>query len=168
MMNEPTQHESLSPEGQARRDVMLGELLADLSQVHRRRRRVRLGALSSVAAALILAAVLRVGLFEPAKLPIAANVDKDSATPIIAAPIDAGASAAAQPESGIVWISTDPAVLARMTSAPTPIVVYINDAELLQTLVHIGRPAGLIRFGDRLALSAPVTDEELFPTSREH
>ena len=168
MMNEPTQHESLSPEGQARRDAMLGELLADMSQVHRRRRRVRAGAFSSIAAALILAAVLQVVSLKSPELPIASNVDNVGATPIIAAPVDAGASAAAQPESGIVWVSTDPTVLARMTSAPTPIVVYINDAELLETLVHIGRPAGLIRFGDRLALSAPVTDEELFPTSREH
>ena len=167
MMNEPTQHESLSAEGQARRDAMLGELLVDMSQVHRRRRRVRAGAFSSIAAALILAGVLRVGLFESGKLPIAANVDKDGDLPMSAAPISAD-PAPSRSESGIVWVSTDVTILARMTSAPAPIVVYINDAELLETLVHIGRPAGLIRFGDRLALSAPVTDEELFPTSREH
>lgn len=42
---------------------------------------------------------------------------------------------------------------------------YVDDRQLLATLLEIGRPVGLVRSGGRVTLTKPVTDAELSPSS---
>lgn len=146
--------EPLSPAGEARRERMLAELLGEMSAA-RRRKRTRRGVISTLALALLLFTYLRYVSFAPI-----APTDRVERM--------AGTTAQQTLRTGVVFVSTDESSLQRMRPDPRPIVVQIDDRELLQTLVEIGRPAGIIRIGDRLALSAPVTDDELSSTRRDH
>ena len=65
------------------------------------------------------------------------------------------------PTPGAQIVHTDPGAAERYRATPQPLVVTIDDAQLVRTLIEIGRPAGLIRIGERVALSAAVTDEKL-------
>lgn len=144
----PTQdRELLSDTGLVRRDEMLTELLTDLGRV-RRRRRIRRGVLSTTAATLLIVTIARIATFDPGASPAARD------RMAIKVP-------STDETSRVSRVTTDESIVQRMRPEPIPMVVRINDEQLLQTLVHIGRPAGLIRIGDRLALSAPVTDDEL-------
>jgi hypothetical protein len=69
----------------------------------------------------------------------------------------------AQPQRpcAVAIIETIPGVLERHRAKPTGKVTRIDDAALVATLASINRPAGLVRIGDRVWLTAPVTDAEL-------
>jgi hypothetical protein len=149
MINGP--FESLSPQGQARREAMLDHLVGEMALVHRRRR-ARRAALSSAGAVLLLVGLIRFANLDSANNTLTLN------------PQSPEQNASVQPDaSTIMHVQTDPSIAERFRAAPIPIIVPINDAQLIETLVEIGRPAGLIQVGERIALSAPVTDEELSP-----
>jgi len=149
-MTELGQNESLSPQGQARRDAMLGELVGHMSHL-RRRRRIRRASLSTAMAFLVCVGVFRLAQFSPTHPSITSRPEVE---------LDARPSVSSQ-ATRVVYVATDPDVIRRYRASSQPIVVWVNDAQLIEVLAQMGRPAGLIRFGDRLALSAPVTDDEL-------
>ena len=142
-------NERLSAQGRARRDVMLDHLIGEMAGVHRRRR-IRKAAISSTGAVLVVVGLIRFANLDPANNTVTLNQQSLERT----ASVQPGAST-------IMHVQTDPNVVERFSAAPTPVIVRINDAQLIETLVAIGRPAGLIQVGERVALSAPVTDEEL-------
>lgn len=127
----------LSADGEARREAMLAGLLAEVPRAAAARRRRRTAARG---AGLTLAAALVVWVWAPgARAPT-----RGPAAPSV---------------SAIVRVATDPGVLARF--APTSggmTVERVSDDELLRTLSAIGRPVGLVRDGDRVALTADVAD----------
>lgn len=116
---------------------------------------MRRGLLSTVGMLLLTLICARYASFEPT------NPSMNGESLATKAPSPAGTFK-------VIHVSTDESILQRMRPEASPIVMRINDRELLQTLVQIGRPAGLIRIGDRLALSAPVTDDELTSSVRNH
>ncbi len=150
--------ESLSPDAAARREVMLGELVGTMSRLHRRRRRVRRGVYSLAAMALI------VGTFRLSQQP----GDHDTVVTSVSRP-EVPTQPVTQRESiAVELVHTDPTIRERYEATPATTIVRIDDGQLLSTLVEIGRPAGLIRFGERVALSAPVTDDELRGQQENH
>lgn len=155
-MNEP-RSKPLTPAGQARREAMLGELVEVVKQTHRTRRLRRrvLGAGALVCVALLLMRL---------SLPVG-NVVDDGARVVerMSDESDVVVPAEFPPEAVrvTVIVQTDPSVVERYRAEPTGLVVQIDDRMLLTTLASIGRPTGLIRFGDTLRLTAPVTDADL-------
>ncbi len=136
--NDDAEHRAapLSAEGEARRDAMLAGLLAHVPRAaaaRRRRRTAVRGAGATLAAALV------VWVWTPGGAPTRSSV--------------------APPASAIVRVATDPGVLARLAPTTGGVVVErVSDDELLRTLSAIGRPVGLVRDGDRVALTAEVAD----------
>ena len=156
-MNEQ-QCEPLSPAGIARREAMLEELVEVVKRTRRvRRRRRQVLALGGCVS--LLLALIWVGL-------PGASGPRD-APPIAQQTPEAQQEVAPAPEVPqrhlcvTTVVQTDPSVLERYRVQATSRVVHMNDQMLLATLASINRPAGLIRFGDRVRLSAPVTDVEL-------
>jgi len=146
-MTEP--NDNLSPHGAARREAMLGELTAAMTTLHRRRRarRMTVGAATT--------ALLCVVLFRTLQMPADGTKTASTVPPVpTRAPLEAG-------PTRTVYVHTDREIADRLLASPPVLVTRIDDTQLLRTLIEIGRPAGLIRFGDRVALSAPVTDEEI-------
>ncbi len=66
-----------------------------------------------------------------------------------------------RPRCVTITVQTDQSNLGRYRAEPPRSIVRMDDRVLIETLASINRPAGLIRFGDRLRLSAPVTDADL-------
>ncbi len=128
---------SLSAQGEARRDAMLAGLLTEVPRAaasRRRRRGVVRGAGATLAAALVIWAWAPGGP-SPKKGPAASST------------------------SAVVRLATDPNVLARLASSGGGVTVErVSDDDLLRTLSAIGRPVGLVRDGDRVALTAEVVD----------
>jgi hypothetical protein len=155
-MNEDPR-EPLSPAGQARRAAMLGELLEAMQQTQRQRR-ARRRVLAAGGCACVLGIVV---------WAVSVNVLRPAASERVASnPLDAEQRTtlplpAARPACVTTIVQTDPSVLERCRPAPTDRVVWIDDTTLLRTLASVNRPTGLIRIGDRVRLSAPVTDAEL-------
>ena len=58
-------------------------------------------------------------------------------------------------------IETDPTTLRRFAARRTGRAEYIDDRTLTRVLLSIDRPADIVHDGDRIRLSAPVTNEEL-------
>jgi hypothetical protein len=136
---------------------MLDELIGVMERTHCRRR-TRRRALTGAAGTCVLFALLWLAL--PGLL---APVDKteiaqQTHTPRMQIPMPP--STAHERRTAVV-VQTDPGILERCRARPTGAVVHMDDGLLLQTLASINRPAGLIRMGDRVLLSAPVTDAEL-------
>ncbi len=155
-MNDPP-IEPLSPAGQARRQAMLDELVAAMELTHRRRRTRRrlLGGAGCMCLALALVWLLWTGASGPShERQFADQPD---------APFSDSPTKEVQRHLAYVShiVHTDPTVLERCRARPTGSVLRIDDRTLLAGLASINRPAGLIRIGGQVRLSAPVTDAEL-------
>jgi hypothetical protein len=149
-------HESLSPQGEVRRDAMLADLTGAMQRLHRRRR-MRRQMLSSTALVLLIVGVIRFSDFSGHQSAMTSR--ESPAVPITATTkLDAAIT---------VYVHSDATIEARYRADSAPIVVWIDDAQLIRTLIEVGRPAGLIHIGDRLALSAPVTDDEIRMQNRD-
>lgn len=128
---------SLSPAGEARRKAMLAGLLAHVPRAAaaRRRRRAAVHGAGAMLAAALVVWVWAPGARAPTRRP------------------------AAPPVSAIVRVATDPGVLTRLAPTSGGVTVErVSDDVLLRTLSAIGRPVGLVREGDRVALTADVAD----------
>jgi hypothetical protein len=139
----------LSEAGRARRDAMLGELLGALAEM-RRQRILRRRAAAGLCVALLIAAAAMVAL-SLERQPTVPSIGERNVK-VVPAPT---------PAPLIVRVASDPGALERHRALPRRIVRRLGDDELLRALVAIDRPAGLIRLGDRVRLTAPVTDAEL-------
>jgi hypothetical protein len=133
---------ALSDAGRARREAMLDELVVQMQRLHRRRRAQRTAAASACMVALIIGLSL---LAMPARGPA---IDTP---PIVQARQPAR-------ETSIEIVRTDPSVLERFAARTTSRAVFLDDEALLDELAAMGRPAGLIRSGDRVWLTADVID----------
>ena len=133
---------SLSDAGQVRREAMLGEIVAQMQRLHRRRRAQRTAAASACMVVLLIGLSL---LAMPAREPAT------DSPPMVKAPEPA-------PKTSIVFVRTDPSVLQRFAARPTSRTVLLDDEALLDELAAMNRPAGLIRVGDRVWLTADVVD----------
>lgn len=155
-MNEPC-GEPFSPAGLARRETMLDELVIKLRRTHRARRaRRRLAA--AAACAIFLIAVVRLArpdATDPTDgLPVAGT--RLPAPALL--PVDQGVGSQLRLTE---FVHTDVGIVERCRARPGGRIVRMDDRTLLQTLAAIHRPAGLIRWGGRVQLTAPVTDAEL-------
>jgi hypothetical protein len=148
----------LTPQGEARRDGMLGELAEIMSRTHRARR-VRRRVIGSTGC---LGLLLVVGRLAMPLFTHPGEVRPQIVEHLPNREAPAAAKAIAQTRPAITLrVRTDPSIVERYRAAPTGAIVRMDDATLIETLAAIHRPAGLIRFADRVALSAPVTDAEL-------
>ena len=138
-MNERSQQQP-APIDDAQREAMLGDLVARMKRMHRAR---RLRGTAAAAACLLLMIVVL-------GLPAAAIRRTEPVRPLVSQPPPPPAAA------GVRIVRTDPAVLDRYTAASSTNAVIINDETLLRELARIDRPAGLIRMGDRVWLTADV------------
>jgi len=151
----------LSPAGRARRSAMLADLLGAMQTLHRRRRAQRRIVTAASCACILVAAVL---LAAPLLNSRSVAPENDLRVENIPgpAPLPAPELVNSVPHPPlIVRITTDPAILDRYRADPPRIVQRVGDEELLRTLAAIDRPAGLIRIGEEVRLTSPVTDDEL-------
>jgi len=173
----------LSPTGTARRDAMLGELVEVMRQTHRQRRiRRRTAGVICCGLGVGLAGwfafqspnawergskVVERGVSEPervvssggpASVPSGVKDEREGETDrrggVTIVPWE---SSSRRTE----MVVTDPSIRMRFAVHPTLIVEHVDDDTLVTLLVRIHRPAGLIRIGDRVALTVAVTDDEL-------
>lgn len=162
-MSEPNSAR-LSPEGQARREAMLDELVGVLKHTHtvrRRRKRIVTAGACACLALLVARLIVPDGLDKPEHTRIMA--DKADPVPAVAPrPPAAETGMSARPRVCVAKaVSTDPKILDRYRAEPTGRIARMNDRMLVNALASINRPAGLIRFGSRARLTAPVSDAEL-------
>ncbi|MCP4590693.1 MAG: hypothetical protein GY842_08110 [bacterium] len=152
-MSDPVS-EPLSPAGLDRKETMLDELCAAVRETHRARRRRRRFVAAGGSFCLILAL---------AWLGWSVSVIPSDGGMIAKVPITDRHSheVLTVPRPSIIRVATDPTVLERYRARSTAVVERIDDRILLNTLASIGRPAGLIRYGGRIRLTAAVTDVEL-------
>lgn len=153
-MSDP-ESDRLSPAGHARREAMLGELLEVVKRTQRARRLRRRATIVGGCAGLVLLCVVFNWPGAPGPARQMANLSTGQPTDLrlVEAP--------RTPACITSIVKTDVSVLVRYRAVPEPVVVRMDDRMLVQTLASIGRPAGLIRFGDDVRLSRPVTDAEL-------
>ncbi len=137
-----------------RRASMRRDLL-DHMQTHHRRRRARRRQLSAatllLSAGLLLlfaAPLLRSNSTEVADLT---NPTPHTDTPTIPAEYQV-------PAAFIQIVTTETSITDRYVRKPPSIIELIDDHSLLEDLVALNRPTGLIRSGDRVWFTAPVTD----------
>lgn len=138
-----TEHErsQLTPDGEARREAMLGELVGAMQQIHRRRR-VR-GRLVGVAAMLLVVAGV-------AWTIASQQAFVDRAKPLMVEN---------QPSEGVPELpATEPLV---RPFARTGLVRAVSDDELVTLLAQLDRPAGIVRSEGEIWLTNAVTDAEL-------
>jgi len=136
---------SLSDAGRVRREAMLGEIVAQMQRLHRRRRVRRTAAASACMVVLLIGLSL---LAMPARGPAPDSrmvVEKPEPAPGVSIEI----------------VRTDPSVLQRFAARPTSRTVLLDDEALLDELAAMDRPAGLIRSGGRVWLTADVVDARL-------
>ena len=162
-MNEPTP-EPLSREGNARREAMVGPLVEVMRRTHRSRRRRR----QMVAGAGTLSV-----LFMVLKLAMPGGMTTQDDAQFADQGGDVILFGGKQVPGPRAWnweiirayettiIGTDPTVRDRFRAAPARRVAMLTDRMLLDDLVALGRPAGLIRMGNQVRLSAPVTNADL-------
>ncbi len=149
--------EPLSSAGESRREAMLDELVELSGKIHRRRqtrRRYLVAGTSMCLFAVLLWAAIPRGT-EPEGSPQIVDQEQPPEVDVPDEPI------ANDGESVVKLVHTRTAVLARFASEPTRRIERLDDGKLLAVLASLGRPAELIRDGDRVRLSAPVTDKEL-------
>ncbi|MCP4250445.1 MAG: hypothetical protein GY778_25665 [bacterium] len=153
-MNEPLD-ESLSPEGNARREAMVGPLVEVMRHTHRsrrRRRRVLAGGGTLAVLFVVLKLTLPGGMTPQNDRQVADNTGN----------VNSGADAVSNPRACVTEIiQTDETVRERFRAAPVRRVAMITDRMLVDDLFAVGRPAGLIRMGNEVRLTAPVTDADL-------
>jgi hypothetical protein len=138
-----TEHErsQLTPDGEARREVMLGELVEAMNAIHHRRRVRR--RLAGVAVMLLVFAGVawvvasQLSFVDRARLLIVEN----------------------QPSEEVPDLPA-PEPLIRLAQR-TGLVRVVSDDELVTLLAQIDRPAGIVRSEGEIWLTNAVTDEEL-------
>jgi len=156
-MNDPNDNR-LTPQGEARRDAMLGELVGIMAQT-RHARRVRRRVIGTVGC---MGLLLVVGRLAMPLFTHSGEVRPQIVEHLPDREAPATVKTIAQTRPAITLrVQTDPSIVDRYRAFPTGATVRMDDATLIETLAAIHRPAGLIRFDDRVALSAPVTDAEL-------
>jgi len=151
---------ALSEEGRRRRDAMLSGLQGEVVRsARRRRRRRRLGAGAAALGLLVAGGVIIATLSPPPATapPVADNGARSGAE-----------ARPARPESARIIVrrvETDAGIASRLRAAGVVSVPIhaVSDAELLETLAELGRPAGLVRTPERVWLTADVTDEPPAP-----
>ncbi len=148
----------LSRGGLTRRDEMLHDLVGVMERTHRARRMRRrvLAAGGSLCVLVLLIALAIPGGTESPDTRLV--VESEASDPVPAS------VTTVVPQRAVVItsiVTTDPSVLDRYRANPSSFVVRMTDKTLLETLASIHRPAGLIRFGGEIRISAPVTDAEL-------
>ena len=130
-MNE-TSSSALSAEGQARRDLMIEEVVEMAHRRYRRRRMLRIVS----ATACVVGAVAVLALVWPVARP--------------------------ETEPQLVHrIQTDPSVMNRYSHDSVDHIMRMDDRMLVAILDSINRPAQLIDTPSGVSLSTPVTDAEL-------
>jgi hypothetical protein len=155
-MSNEFERQPLSPHGAERREAMLSQLV---SVVHatRRRRRLRNGAVLVATAAVAFGLALHavrvgdVGSAGPDRFAA-----RDSSGRHRVEVVGDGAPHVTQ------FVATDFAVVDRLRADRSRLVVWLDDAGLLEALASAQRPAGLVRFESYAWLTDPVTDDELF------
>lgn len=150
--------EKLSPLGESRREAMLSELTAAMRRTHhaRRLRRRSVGAAVCALAALAVARLSLISNPTPGRPPIEA--DRQGSAPSGLASAERSRKA---PPCVVEHVRTDPAILDRFAARPTNMPTFLDDRTLITALARIDRPVGLIRSGNHVRLTAPVTDAEL-------
>ncbi len=149
--------EPLSSAGVARREAMLDELNKVMERTHRNRRALRRIAATGGSACLMLLLIRLAfpGTSNPTDTP--RIVEDATGAPGVVEPVES-----AQRRGCVtVIVQTDESILERYRAKPTSRTVLMDDRMLVQTLASIDRPAGVIRFGDTIRLTGPVTDAEL-------
>lgn len=144
----------LSPTANQRREQMLHDLIDDMQRIHRARR-ARRSALLATTPLLLLAMV-----FAWTRWTVAHAPPPGSSTKIVHAP---NSASPLQPAAIITVVQTDATVLDRYratsSSSAASQTSMLDDAQLLDALANINRPAGLVRTADRVWLTRSVTDE---------
>ena len=130
-MNEH-ERSQLTPDGEARREAMLDELVGTMQRVHHGRRvRRRVG--STLAVLTIFAGIAWV----------------------------IGLQLSAGDRGGPEIVIRQPLQQLPELIAPEPRIRMVNDAELVALLVQLDRPAGIVRSEGKTWLTNAVTDAEL-------
>ena len=154
-MIEP-QSDALSPAGASRRDAMLDGLVAAMRHTRRLRRvrRVVTSTAGGTGLVFLLIALASPSFVGPKPAPQSGErvvADSGQPPPIVE-----------HPSRGCVTrIVRTNVPRDRFRAEPTSRVLRMDDRVLMETLTAIHRPTGLIRFGDRVRLTAAVTDAEL-------
>lgn len=144
----------LSSAANQRRDQMLHDLIEDMQRIHRARRVRRFAAVAATPL-LLLAIVFAWARWPGPHAPSSGGGSN----------IAQGSSPAAsllRPAAIITVVHTDAGVLDRYRATSTTAASQtsmLDDAELLDALANINRPAGLVRTADRVWLTRSVTDE---------
>jgi hypothetical protein len=152
----------LSEAGEQRRTAIREELLAAMRRHHAARRARRHAiALGGLAAALALASVLAMPRQAPPRSPMNPPTVHAPAQRVASPRHPEEADAPVRtPAVAIMYVQTDPSILERYAAGARPLLARaITDDELLDTLVEIGRPTGLVRMEGRVWLTATVTDD---------
>ncbi len=156
-------HVQLTPDGRARRDAMR----ADLARLVDRRRRRRLAGRTMVGVtAILLLAVGAVWMIPAAQVtPPDVVVDATPATPsrIIRVATDGVVVDRLRASTGgalaRLRVTDAPGALDRWRADPGPSrIVYLSDDGLVDMLARLDRPAGIIRSGGEVHLTAAVVD----------
>lgn len=134
-------HSQLTPDGEARREAMLDELVGVMQRVHHRRR-VRRRAAGALAVLAIFAGVAWVVAsqlsFVDRPKPLIVKNQPSEEVPDLPAP--------------------EPLI---QPVARTGLVRVVSDDELVTLLAQIDRPAGIVRSEGEIWLTNAVTDAEL-------
>jgi hypothetical protein len=138
---------TLSADGRARRDAMLGTLVGDMQRVHRGRRRRR-RSVASVAIVLCAAAIAW-PLLRPVRAPVGDLVARGVDAPAVPRPV-----------VDYAVVNTTSGLTERLAARPPALVERVGDAGLIAALAAIDRPTGLIRRGDRVWLTDDVLGME--------
>ncbi len=166
--------ESLSEEGLRRREAMLGTLLSEIdsTQAARRKRR-RVSSTLALIIVVVVAARFTLPLVERTVergQPIVELRPDNASEPL---PIGRDRAGAVAPRvvvtvvrgahtTRVLFVDSDPTIVARYAPRlPVGIIRILDDRALLDTLASIDRPAGLIRMGDQVRLTRPVSDAQL-------
>ena len=151
----------LSPQGLSRRESMLAELTAAMTEIHRRRRRRRRAAGGIAGIAVLVLAALAVQLLLSSRSNPNLTPGPDSEKLAEALPVEPSPIDDVEPPCVIRIVRTDPNILKRLELDPEPSVVNLDDDALLAALAALDRPAGLIRQDGKVRLTRMVTDREL-------
>ncbi len=146
----------LTPPGARRRDEMLRELQAAMPRIHRarRRRRAALGGALMIAAAGATAIVALPRRPQP-PAPVARTTPTHPDTPGEAT----HTTGALRSVLVFDYVAPSPHVVDRTAARGTGVIEFVDDRGLVAVLAAMNRPAGVVRRGDRVWLTADVVDE---------
>jgi hypothetical protein len=147
----------LSDAGLERRERMLDELLGEMQRVHRNRRVRRRAALIAIPAVLIAVTIA----WQWLPLSHIGEADSNSVARVPTENPGSRSDPAIAPPTSVVVsvVRTSETVLDRYRASSPPHAHTITDDELLETLAALDRPTGIIRAGERVWLTRPVSDD---------